>query len=277
LDQIFTAYEVEAVFHFAALIEVGMSVKDPRGFYNNNVVKTTVLLNAMMDHGVHRIIFSSTCAVYGVPQYLPMDEKHPKNPLSPYGHTKLAVEWLLQDYAQAYGLNYAILRYFNAAGALWEQGFGEQHTPETHLIPLLIAAITQGNEVTVFGDAYSTHDGTCLRDYIHVQDLATAHVRAFNYLVQTQQSCALNVGTGHGSTVLEVIKAAEDVCNTRARIRIAPPRAGDAPVLVADTTLMRTVLDWQPQFSQLRSIVTDAYAWHTIQNKKVEKKMHAVV
>ena len=264
LNQIFTAYDIEAVFHFAAFIEVGESVKRPRLFYENNVAKTGTLLGVMLDHGVRRFIFSSSCAVYGEPQYLPMDEKHPTAPVSPYGKTKLAVEFILQDYAQAYGLEYAALRYFNAAGALWELGLGEQHTPETHLIPRVLDAIAAGEEIQVFGDAYATADGTCLRDYIHVQDLAQVHIRAFKYLQNKQESLVLNVGTGQGHTVREVIKAAEQVCRRSALVRVVAPRAGDAPVLVANTMRMREVLNWQPQHSDLIAIIRSAQAWQRV-------------
>ncbi|MBM3886994.1 UDP-glucose 4-epimerase GalE [Candidatus Dependentiae bacterium] len=275
LHQLFTAYEIEAVFHFAAFIEVGESVKRPALFYENNVSKAAVLLNCMLEHKVQRFIFSSSCAVYGEPQYVPMDEKHPTAPVSPYGKTKLAVEFMLQDYAQAYGLKYAALRYFNAAGAQWELGLGEQHTPETHLIPRLLDAIAENKQVQLYGDAYQTKDGSCVRDYVHVQDLAQAHVRAYKYLVDQKENLVLNVGTGRGHTVREVIRTVEHVCGVQAEIAVLPPRAGDAPVLVADTARMHETLDWKPQYSDLEAIIASAQAWQRLRKQKQKEIMQA--
>ena len=268
LSKLFKQYDIQAVFHFAAFIEVGESVKRPRSFYDNNVSKTATLLGLMLDHDVRRFIFSSSCAVYGVPQYVPMDEHHPTVPVSPYGRTKLAVEFMLQDYAQAYGLGYASLRYFNASGSQWELGLGEQHTPETHLIPLLLDAITESREVTIFGDDYATSDGTCVRDYVHVRDLATAHVLAFKRLLKNTEALTINIGTGIGHSVREVIAVAEQVCGREAKIRIMPRRAGDAPVLVSNTQRMQDIFCWQPQHSDLTTIITSAYAWHQQRRKK---------
>lgn len=262
LNTIFKQYAIQAVFHFAAFIEVGESVKRPRQFYENNVSKTSILLAAMLDNNVRRFIFSSSCAVYGAPQYVPMDEHHPTAPVSPYGRTKLAVEFMLQDYAQAYGLGYANLRYFNAAGAQWERGLGEQHTPETHLIPLLINAITQNREVHIFGNDYATPDGTCLRDYVHVRDLAAAHILAFKRLLNKSEAIVVNIGTGVGHSVKEIVAVAERVCGKAAQVRVMPKRPGDAPVLVSNTKHMQELFNWQPQHSDLMTIMTSAYAWH---------------
>lgn len=269
LRKIFNSYLIEAVFHFAAFIEVGESVKRPRDFYENNVLKTAVLLRVMQECGVLRFIFSSSCAVYGTPQYVPMDEQHPTAPVSPYGRTKLAVEFMLQDYAQAYGLAYASLRYFNAAGAQWEKGLGEYHTPETHLIPLLLRAIEQNQPVFIFGDNYETVDGTCIRDYVHVQDLAVAHVLAFKRLLTKAEALIINVGTGRGYSVREVVKVTEEVCGKEARIEIMPRRQGDAAVLVSNTSRMKSVLSWHPQHSDLFSIVASV---HALQQHKMGQK-----
>jgi UDP-glucose 4-epimerase len=268
LSRVFTAYHIEAVFHFAAFIEVGESVKRPREFYDNNVSKTAVLLNAMLDHQVLHFIFSSSCAVYGEPIYVPMDEKHQTAPVSPYGRTKLAVEFMLQDYAYAYGLRYASLRYFNASGAQYDLGLGEQHTPETHLIPRLLNALIAREPVQIFGDDYPTSDGTCVRDYIHVQDLATAHVLSFRRLCEQQKNLVINIGTGHGYTVREVVKAAEKICGLPAKIRVMPARSGDAPMLVANTNYMYAQLKWKPQHSDLTSIIASAYAWQQVRYNK---------
>lgn len=262
LHNIFSNYAIDAVFHFAAFIEVGESVKRPRDFYTNNVTKTAILIDTMLDHNVHSFIFSSSCAVYGEPQYVPMDEKHPTAPVSPYGRTKLAVEFMLQDYALAYGLRYASLRYFNASGTQWELNLSEQHTPETHLIPLLLKAITNGKPVNIFGDTYPTADGTCVRDYIHVRDLATAHLLAYQYITKNNATLILNIGTGHGYSVKEVIKMAEKISGLPARSKIMPPRLGDAPMLVANTNRMRNILRWQPEHSDLETILLSAYTKH---------------
>ncbi len=276
LNIIFKRYEIQAVFHFAAFIEVGESVKRPRSFYDNNVSKTATLLAVMLDHDVRRIIFSSSCAVYGAPQYVPMDEFHPTAPVSPYGRTKLAVEFMLQDYARAYGLGYASLRYFNASGAQWEHGLGEQHTPETHLIPLLLDAITQGREVYIFGDDYATLDGTCVRDYVHVRDLAQAHVLAFKQLLNKSESLVINVGTGVGHSVREVLAVTEHVCRRAAKVQVMPRRLGDAPVLVSNTQRMQEIFCWQPEHSDLMTIVTSAYAWHQ-QRRQERQALHVTL
>lgn len=262
LKNIFSTYPVDAVFHFAAFIEVGESAKRPRDFYHNNVTKTAALLNAMLAHNISNFIFSSSCAVYGEPLYIPMDEKHPTSPVSAYGRTKLAVEFILQDYAQAYGLRYASLRYFNAAGSQSELGLSEQHLPETHLIPLLFNAITKNKLIHIFGNEYPTADGTCVRDYIHVQDLATAHLLAYQYLNANQKNLILNLGTGNGYSVKQVINMAEKICGLPARSKVMPPRIGDAPVLVANTNLMRKILQWAPEYSDLENILASAYTKH---------------
>ncbi len=262
LQEIFITHEIQAVFHFAASIEVGESVKNPRLFYANNVSKALVLLNTMLDNGVTQFIFSSTCAVYGEPQYMPMNEQHPRSPMSPYGKTKLAMEFILEDYAQAYGLSYVGLRYFNAAGSLWESGLGEWHSPETHLIPRVINAVLRDEPVYIFGDDYQTHDGTCIRDYVHVVDLARAHVLAYEALRAQPHKIFLNAGTGRGFSVREVIDEVGRVCDKKPKIEVMPARAGDAPVLIADTALAQKILGWKPYYSDLKNIISSAYAWN---------------
>lgn len=263
LSRIFTEYQVEAVMHFAAFIEVGESVKYPQKFYDNNVTKTLFLLDTMLKHNVTKFVFSSSCAVYGEPVYTPLDEKHPTNPLSPYGRNKLIVEFALHDYAKAYGLSSVSLRYFNACGATPELGLGEQHKPETHLIPLLLRAIKAGKPITIFGKDYDTIDGTCLRDYVHVSDIARAHVQALKNLEVITQPChiSINLGTGIGYTVQQVIKVAEEVCGKEAQIMHAGRRPGDCPVLVANAQLAKDILCWQPVYTDLHAIIRSAWQW----------------
>lgn len=273
LRSLFAQYCIVAVFHFAAFIEVGESVIRPRDFYQNNLCKTINLLNTMLDHDVKTFVFSSTCALYGKPQYMPMDELHPFNPISPYGRTKLAVEFVLQDYARAYGLLYASLRYFNASGAQYELGLGEQHTPETHLIPRVLHAITHDEPVYIFGTDYETPDGSCLRDYIHVRDLAKAHLLAFKKIEETNQPLVINAGSGVGYSVREVIKQAEIICEKKALVKEVAARPGDAPSLIADITRMKKILGWQPEYSDLNSILRSAYAWQIISTEKKYKEL----
>ena len=221
----------------------------------------------MMEAGIKNIIFSSTCAVYGEPQYMPMDENHPRNPVSPYGKTKLAIEFILEDYAQAYGLNYVGLRYFNASGALWEKGLGEQHSPETHLIPRVIQAVLRDEPVYIFGTNYSTPDGTCVRDYVHVMDLARAHVLAYDALQRKPLTIFLNAGTGIGFSVRKIIDEIGHACGKKALITCMPAREGDAPILVAHTSQVQKILGWKPENSDLVNIVQSAYHWN-------EKRVH---
>ncbi len=264
LHTIFTKYHVEAVMHFAAFIEVGRSVKEPASYYDNNVVKTLTLLNSMLEHGVKTIIFSSSCAVYGTPQKLPLTEDHPKNPISPYGTTKLMIEMILQDYATAYDLHYVALRYFNAAGALPEHGLGEYHDPESHVIPLLLRAARNKTIFNIFGTDHATPDGTCIRDYLHVLDIADAHVKALAYLQAGNPSECFNLGTGTGASVKELIGAVEKVCGTSLTINYASKRAGDPAILVADPRKARDVLGWQPHYSDLTKILRDAYEFENL-------------
>jgi len=261
LKTIFTKYSIDAVMHFAAFIEVGESVKKPRDFYENNVTKVLKLLDTMLEYDVKKIIFSSSCAVYSHPIRVPMDEEHPTEPVSPYGRNKLMVEYALRDYAHAYGLQFVSLRYFNASGSLFEYGLGEQHNPESHIIPLLLRAILHEKTFKLFGTDYDTPDGTCVRDYIHVADIAQAHVLAYNYLEHNNPSDFFNLGTGRGYSVKEVIEMAERVCDKHVVIKEVARRAGDAHVLVADPTKSKKILGWQAKQSDLRSIIQSALAW----------------
>jgi len=250
---------VDSVMHFAAHAYVGESVANPRKYFRNNVSSALTLLNGVVDAGIRSFVFSSTCAVYGVPEHIPIAEQTPREPVNPYGASKLFFENALEAYGRAYGLRSARLRYFNAAGADDSGEIGELHDPETHLIPLaLLASTAHGPELQVFGDDYPTPDGTCLRDYIHVNDLADAHVRALEYLEKGGDSLAVNLGTGHGHSVLEVIQAAEAATGRRVRRKVGPRRAGDPPVLVADATKATQILGWTPQ-RDLANIVSSAW------------------
>jgi UDP-arabinose 4-epimerase len=259
-----SAHRAAAVMHFAAFAYVGESVADPEIYYTNNLGGTLALLGAMRKAKVETIVVSSTCAVYGVPEHLPIRETTAKAPLNPYGETKLAIERALHWYAAAYGMRYAALRYFNAAGADPDGEIGEDHEPETHLIPrILRAALGRGGPVEIYGTDYPTPDGTAIRDYIHVTDLADAHVRALGHLAAGGDSAALNLGTGSGSSVREVIAAVERIGGRKVPQREAARRPGDPPELVADPALARSQLGWQPRHSDLDTIIGTALAWET--------------
>jgi len=256
-------HSVTAIMHFAAFAYVGESVADPELYYRNNVAGTLILLAAMREAGIRSIVFSSTCAVYGIPKEIPMRETAPLGPVNPYGETKLAIERALRWYDPAYGLRFAALRYFNAAGADPDGEIGETHEPETHLIPLTIrAALGQGEPVSILGTDYPTPDGTAVRDYIHVADLGDAHVRALAFLENGGASASINLGTGSGRSVLEVIDAVERVSGHKVPRREAPRRAGDPPALVADPALAASLLGWRATRSDLDTIVKTALAWH---------------
>jgi len=266
LVDVMKRHGVDAVIHFAAYAYVGESVTNPRKYFGNNVVGTLNLLDAMLDAGVRDVVFSSTCATYGEPQKVPISEDHPQNPVNPYGETKLAVEKMLHWYSQAYGLRYAALRYFNAAGADPDGQLGEDHDPETHLIPLALdAAVRSSAELQIFGTDYPTPDGTAIRDYIHVVDLAEAHLRALAKLRQSPTGAAaalrLNLGTGRGHSVREVVAAVRKVTGRDVRVREVGRRAGDPPALVADARQAATVLGWQPRYPELEIIVEHAARW----------------
>ena len=262
---------VDAIMHFAAHCYVGESVTDPRKYFRNNVADALTLLNSAVDAGVRHFVFSSTCAVYGVPEKVPITEQNPREPINPYGATKLAFENALEAYDRAYGMRSARLRYFNAAGADESGEIGELHDPETHLIPLALqASMPGGPELNVFGSDYPTPDGTCLRDYIHVNDLADAHVRALQHLEQGGESVALNLGTGKGNSVLEVIHAAEAATGQPVCRKIGPRRPGDPPSLVADATKAKQVLGWTAQ-RNLTDIVNSA--WNFMRKNPNQKQI----
>ncbi|HVS88641.1 MAG TPA: UDP-glucose 4-epimerase GalE [Candidatus Acidoferrum sp.] len=253
-------YRIEAVIHFAAHAYVGESVADPRKYFQNNVVNTLNLLGVMLDLGVKYIVYSSTCATYGVPEKLPISEEHSQRPVNPYGESKLFIERVLHWYEKAYGLRWVALRYFNAAGASGQ--LGECHDPETHLIPLAIDAALTRFPLSVFGTDYPTEDGTAVRDYIHVDDLASAHIAALEYLIKKGTSRAFNLGTGQGHSVREVLQTVERVSKMAVPYRAAARRPGDPAVLVADSRAAKELLSWTPQRSSLREIVESAWLWH---------------
>lgn len=263
LDEVIAKHRPAAVVHFAAFAYVGESVTDPGKYYRNNVVGSLTLLEAMRDANVGRIVFSSTCATYGIPDTLPIDENSPQRPINPYGASKLMVERVLADFGDAHGLTWTALRYFNAAGADLDGQIGEDHDPETHLIPLVLdAASGRRPHVTVFGTDYDTHDGTCARDYIHVADLADAHVLALQNLEAGAPSGPFNLGNGQGFTVREVIDAVEKVTELKVPVVLGARRAGDPASLVSDATRAQTILGWQPKIADLEAIVRSAWAWH---------------
>ena len=262
LTELMRAEKIDAVMHFAAFAYVGESVTDPAKYYQNNVVGTLSLLDAMRAAGVSKIVFSSTCATYGVPDVVPITEKEKQAPINPYGFTKLVIEQTLADYAHAYGFGYAALRYFNASGAASDGSIGEDHDPETHLIPLVLdVALGKRKEVLIFGDDYPTPDGTCIRDYIHVEDLADAHILALGK-IKPGEGLKLNLGTGAGASVQEVITACREVTGHAIPARIVERRAGDPPALVADASLAQKALGWKPKFVGIKPIVASAWGWH---------------
>jgi len=262
LDELFARERFDAVLHFGAKAYVGESVADPEKYYRNNVVGGLQLLAAMARHQVPAIIFSSTCATYGIPEKVLIDEGHPQRPINPYGRTKLVLEWAIEDFGRAHAIRYVNLRYFNAAGAHKSGDIGEDHRPETHLIPLACdVALGRGDELSVFGDDYDTPDGTCIRDYVHVQDLAEAHVLALDYLAGSGVSTSFNVGTGRGHSVLEVIDTVQRVSGRDVPYRIAPRREGDPPRLVARSERIQKELGWKPRFDSLERIVETAWAF----------------
>ena len=252
---------VEAIMHFAAHAYVGESGTNPRKYFRNNVEGGLSLINAAVDSGVKKIVYSSTCAVYGIPQHVPIDETSPRQPVNPYGASKLVFEYVLEAYERAYGVKFVSLRYFNAAGADESGEIGELHDPETHLIPLALqAAAGTGPELNVFGSDYPTPDGTCIRDYIHVNDLASAHVRALEHVAAGKDSVAVNLGTGTGHSVKEVIAAAEKATGKRVPFKMSPRRPGDPPSLVANPAKAQAVLGWKAKYS-LDQIVSTAWNW----------------
>lgn len=262
LNQTCLASDFAAAMHFAAFINVGESVHKPLDYWRNNLANTLNLLHCLERRGVRRFIFSSTCAVHGEPDDLPITEDLPIRPINPYGNTKAAVEWMLADCATAWGLGAVALRYFNASGAAEDGSIGEDHKPETHLIPLVLqVALGQREHVKIFGTDYPTPDGTCVRDYVHVNDLAEAHLRAVENCSPGRFE-ALNVGTGNGASVLEVVQAAREVTGHAIPVEIAARRAGDPPVLYADASLIRHRYGWEPRYRDIKEIVATAWNWH---------------
>lgn len=262
LHQTMSDFGPEAVMHFAASTAVGESVKEPLLYYRNNVVNTVNLLEVMKSLEVKKLVFSSTCATYGVPPKMPITEDMPTHPLSPYGRTKLIMEQVYADCSRAWGLGFAALRYFNASGASFDATIGEDHKPETHLIPIVLqVALGQREQVEIFGDDYPTPDGTCIRDYIHVEDLADAHQRALLTLTPGKQ-IIVNLGTGSGHSVKEVIDVTEKVTGKKINVKMGPRREGDTPSLYADPTNGQKVLGWQAKVTNLEDIIQTAWEWH---------------
>lgn len=261
VGRILSEHRIDACMHFSAFAYVGESVEDPQKYFQNNLVETVNLLEVLMERGVRKFVFSSTCATYGEPQYVPIDEKHTQNPTNPYGWTKFMIERVLESYDLAYGLKFVALRYFNACGAAGN--CGEDHDPETHLIPLVLVA-AQGKipHVSIFGDDYPTPDGTAIRDYIHVADLSQAHLQALDHLRAGKASEFINLGNGNGYSVKEVIETARRVTGREIKAVMAPRRPGDPSKLVADAAKAREVLGWNPQIAELEKIIESAWAWH---------------
>jgi UDP-glucose-4-epimerase GalE len=267
LAELIRQHRPEAVIHFAAFIAVGESMREPARYFENNVCGSLSLLNAMVQNGVRHLVFSSTAAVYGNPHATPIEETFPIQPVNAYGESKVMVETLMRWFDEIHNLTGVCLRYFNASGADPEARLGEEHDPETHLIPLLFRAVLTGKPVTLFGDDYDTPDGTCIRDYIHVNDLAQAHILAVEHLLNGGASDRFNVGTGTGHSVLEVVRAVEEVTGQKVPYAIGPRRAGDPPALVAASDKLRKTLGWAPQYADLRTIVQ--HAWNFARKQTV--------
>ena len=263
LDRVFTENRIDAVLHFAAFIEVGESVAKPLKYFNNNVGGMQSLLEAMVRHGVDKLIFSSTAAVYGEPESVPIPEDAPKNPTNPYGESKLIMEKMMKWFDNAYGTKYVSLRYFNAAGAYFDGSIGEAHTTETHLIPLILQVpLGKREHISIFGNDYDTNDGTCIRDYIHVMDLASAHYKALEYLRKGNESNIFNLGNGNGYSVKEVIDVARRVTSHEIPAKLEERRSGDPAVLIASSDKAKEVLGWKPEYDSLERIIEDAWRWH---------------
>src|SRR6266850_33713 len=265
LKQAIQRHDIAAAIHFAAHAYVGESVHEPRRYFQNNVTNTLDLLGALLDAGVDHVVFSSSCAIYGAPNAIPISEDHSKQPVNPYGESKLFIERVLGWYGQAYDLRWAALRYFNAAGADPAGELGEAHHPETHLLPLVIeAALDKRTAVKIFGVDYPTPDGTAIRDYVHVSDLAEAHVLALQHLLSGGESFAVNLGSGRGVSVREIVAAVERIAGVSINVRPVARRPGDPPVLVADPARAEKLLSWHPEFSTLESIVSTAWHWRSL-------------
>ena len=264
------SYDISAVLHFAAFAYVGESMQSPGRYFDNNVTGSLSLLDAVQETCVRHVVFSSSCATYGIPDRMPIGEDTPQAPINPYGETKLIVERALRWYGVAHGITSVALRYFNAAGADPEGQLGELHLPETHLIPLVLQAVLSGTPLDVFGDDYPTPDRTCMRDYIHVSDLADAHVLALEYLLDGGPSIALNLGTGNGYSIREVIEAAQAITGRKVTCRVVPRRPGDPAILIADPSRAERILGWRAQRSALQNMVSTAWNWHTQMTERAE-------
>ena len=262
VEKLFAEHKPEAVLHFAAFAYVGESVEQPLKYYRNNIAAPMTMIEAMQRHGTKRFIFSSTCATYGNPQRIPMDESHPQEPVNPYGASKLMLERILKDCDVAWGLKCVFLRYFNASGCDFDGEIGEDHSPESHLIPRILMAVTGEIEaITVFGTDYPTQDGTCIRDYIHVNDLARAHALALDYLRKGGDTTAVNLGTGRGFSVKEIIDVAQEVTGKTVPVAYGPRRAGDPPELIANAAKAKEVLGWEAEYKDPRSHIESAWKW----------------
>jgi len=262
LETVLKKYKPLAVMHFAAYAYVGESVENPAKYYRNNVAGTLSLMESMRNCGINKMIFSSTCATYGMPEQIPIGEDHPQYPINPYGRSKLIIEWILRDFSAAYNFKFVSLRYFNAAGADPDAEIGEDHHPETHLIPLILdVALGKRNQLEIFGTDYDTPDGTCIRDYIHVSDLANAHLLALEYLRDGGQSNVFNLGNGNGFSVREVITVARELTGCDILCVESERRPGDPPVLIGDSEKIRQVLGWNPVLNQLKTIIETAWQW----------------
>lgn len=267
IEAVFKNNQIDAVFHFAAYAYVGESVDHPEKYYYNNVANTLNLLHVMMKYGCNKIIFSSTCATYGEPEKVPITEDMPQNPINPYGATKLMVERIFQDYHKAYGLQYVVLRYFNAAGADPDGEIGESHNPETHILPLVLdAASGKRPDIKVFGTDYDTPDGSCIRDYIHVYDLATAHLLALHHLEAGKESQFFNLGNEKGTSVLEVVNSVKQVTGRDFKVTLTDRRPGDPAKLVGSSQKAQEVLGWKPVYGDIDAIVGHAWKWHEGEN-----------
>lgn len=263
LDSVFTKHDIDAVIHFAAFASVPDSVVRPARYYHNNVTNMQTLLDACVRHGVKYFVFSSSAATFGDPQCIPMDENHPQKPINPYGYTKLIGEQLLKDYERAYGIRYCAFRYFCAAGDSKDSSIGEAHNPETHLIPVMIKAAKSGRPFKVFGTDYDTRDGSCIRDFVHVLDLADAHWLGLNYIMENNISEDFNLGSNEGFTVLEMVRALEKITGENVPFELAKRREGDPAALVASNAKAKQLLGWNPVNSGIETILNDAYNWET--------------
>jgi len=263
IKAVFESHKIQAVLHFAAYAYVGESVENPAKYYRNNVANSLNLLESMLEAGVKHIVFSSTCAIYGNPLELPINESHRKNPINPYGRSKLMIEQILEDFSTAYHVCYVALRYFNASGASREFNIGESHSPETHLIPLVIkAALRENRNLEIFGDDYPTRDGSCVRDYIHIDDLAKAHILALEYLLKGGKSEVFNLGNGAGFSNFEVLKAAQHIAKKDITYKISPRRAGDPDTLIGSCQKAKEILGFECEIKTIEEILQSAFKWH---------------